>query len=553
MTDAAVAREKSWIETFLAFFERRLIAVLFLGFASGLPLALTAATLQARLTEAGADLTTIGFFALVGVAYSLKFLWSPMIDRSTPPGPFQHLGHRRGWTLLFQLLLIVAISAFGFVNPAVSPIATAAVAVVVAFLSASQDIVIDAYRIEVLDDDQQGAGAAMVQYGYRFGMLASGAGALFVADYAYHYFAEANVAAVWGAANLAEMDKAGSMALLSQSLSSLTDAVHQSWIITFLAMAVLMMVGVLTTFLVREPPNRRPPAPAIEGEAGFALRLVAIVSLTAVAIVAFLAVKKGLSQLDWVTWAINAVATLVAAAVPVAIVMSLPKPSVGGNRQYQAIHIWLENAVVKPFREVAKRDGWQLILLFIVLFKVGDAVLGSMATTFYLNIGFTKPEIAEISKIFGLVATLLGVWVGSLLVTKWGMGKSLLLTGVLQLLSNLMFSWQAYVGHDINWLYLTIAIENFTGGMASAAFVAYISRLCNLQFTATQYALFSSLAVVGRTVIASPMGGIAETIGWVDYFLLSTVMAIPGMLLLIFMLRRHPVTIETPAANIADD
>jgi PAT family beta-lactamase induction signal transducer AmpG len=553
MSEAAITRDKSWIETFLAFFERRLIAVLFLGFASGLPLALTGATLQARLTEAGADLTTIGFFALVAVAYSLKFLWSPMIDRSMPPGPFQKLGHRRGWTLLFQLLLIVAISIYGFINPAVSPIATAAVAVVVAFLSASQDIVIDAYRIEVLDDNQQGAGAAMIQYGYRFGMLASGAGALFLAEYAYHHFAEANVAAAWGAASLADMNKAGSMALLSQSIIGLTDAVHQSWIVTFLAMAALMMVGVATTFLVREPPNRRPPAPAIEGEAGFALRLVAIASMTAVAILAFLAVKGGLTHAKWDNWAINAVATLIAAAVPVSIVMALPKPRPGSSRQYQAIHIWLENAVVKPFREVAKRDGWQLILVFIVLFKVGDAVLGTMATTFYLKIGFTKFEIGEISKAFGLVATLLGVWVGSLMVTKWGMGKSLLLTGVLQLLSNLMFSWQAYVGHDIGWLYVTIAIENLTGGMASAAFVAYISRLCNLQFTATQYALFSSLAVVGRTVIASPMGGIAETIGWVDYFLLSTAMAIPGMLLLIYMLRRHPVTIETPAANIADD
>jgi PAT family beta-lactamase induction signal transducer AmpG len=533
MSEAAVAREKSWIETFLAYFERRLIAVLFLGFSSGLPLALTGATLQARLTEAGADLTTIGFFALVAVAYSLKFLWSPMIDRSMPPGPFQKLGHRRGWTLLFQLLLIAAISVYGFVNPAVSPIATAAVAVVVAFLSASQDIVIDAYRIEVLDDDQQGAGAAMVQYGYRFGMLASGAGALFVAEYAYRYFAGTDSAAAPGTAD--------------------PDAVNLSWIVTFITMAVLMVVGVVTTLLVQEPPNRRPPAPAIEGEAGFALRLVAIVGMTAVAIVAFLTVKKGLGQGGLPTWAINAIATLVAAAIPVAIVMSLPKPKVGGNRQYEAIHIWLENAVVKPFREVAKRDGWQMILLFIVLFKVGDAVLGSMATTFYLNIGFTKFEIGEISKVFGLVATLLGVWVGSLMVTKWGMGKSLLLTGVLQLLSNLMFSWQAYVGHDVTWLYVTIAIENFTGGMGSAAFVAYISRLCNLQFTATQYALFSSLAVVGRTVIASPMGGIAETIGWIDYFLLSTVMAIPGMLLLIYMLRRHPVTIETPAANIADD
>lgn len=533
MAESAVERRKSWFETFGAFFERRLIAVLFLGFSSGLPLALTAATLQARLTEAGANLATIGFFALVGIAYTLKFLWSPLIDQSMPPGPFKHLGHRRGWTLLFQLALMVAMAIFGFINPAVSPVATAAMAVVVAFLSASQDIVIDAYRIEVLDDDQQGAGAAMIQYGYRMGMLVSGAGALFIAEYAYRHFAGTDVAAAPGTAD--------------------PEATHLSWVVAFVAMAALMTIGVVTTFVVREPPRRRAAIAVIEGEAGFALRLLAIACTTAVAISAFLAVKTGLTGLHWQNWAINPTATLTAAAIPVAIVMSLPAPRPGGNRHYRAIHIWLENAVVKPFREIAKRDGWVLILLFIVLFKLGDAVLGSMATAFYLNIGFTKPEIAEISKIFGLVATLLGVWLGGLMVIKWGMGKSLLLTGILQLLSNLMFSWQAHVGNDINWLYATIAIENFTGGMASAAFVAYISRLCNLQFTATQYALFSSLAAVGRTIIASPMGEIATVIGWVDYFLLSTAMAVPGMLLLIYMLRRYPLTIDSPATDVADD
>jgi PAT family beta-lactamase induction signal transducer AmpG len=529
----AVERRKSWGETVIAFFERRLIAVLFLGFSSGLPLALTAATLQARLTEAGADLATIGFFALVGIAYTLKFLWSPLIDQSMPPGLFKTLGHRRGWTLLFQLALIVAIAAFGFINPAISPVATAAMAVVVAFLSASQDIVIDAYRIEVLDDDQQGAGAAMIQYGYRLGMLASGAGALFVAEYAYRYFAGVDVAAAPGTVD--------------------PEAVNLSWVVTFIAMAALMIVGVVTILLVREPPYRRAAAAVIEGEAGFLLRLAAIGSMTIVAIAAFLAVKNGLAPLNLKTWAINPLATLIAAAIPVVIVLSLPKPRSGSNRHYRAIHIWLDNAVVRPFEEMAKRNGWELILLFIVLFKLGDAVLGGMATTFYLKIGFTKPEIAEISKVFGLVATLLGVWIGSLMVTKWGMGKSLLLTGLLQLLSNLMFSWQAYVGNDIQWLYATIAIENFTGGMASAAFVAYISRLCNLQFTATQYALFSSLAAIGRTVIASPLGGLAEEIGWINYFLFSTAMAVPGMLLLIYMLKRYPVTIETPAAKVADD
>lgn len=533
MAEVAVERRKTWFETFIAFFERRLIAILFLGFASGLPLALTAATLQARLTEAGADLATIGFFALVGIAYTLKFLWSPLIDQSMPPGPFRHLGHRRGWTLMFQLALMVAITILAFIDPAVSPVATASMAVVVAFLSASQDIVIDAYRIEVLDDEQQGAGAAMIQFGYRAGMLVSGLGALFIAEYAYRYFAGTDASPAPGTAD--------------------PEATHLSWVVAFLAMAGVMVIGVVTTLIVREPPRRRAAIAVIEGEAGLALRLMAIGTTTAIAILAFLGIQKGLTGLNWERWVVNPVATLMAAAIPVVIVMSLPTPQPSSNRHYRAIHVWLQNAVVSPFREIAKRDGWVLILLFIVLFKLGDAVLGGMATPFYLKIGFTKFEIGEISKAFGLVSTLLGVWIGSLMVLKWGMGKSLLLTGVLQMLSNLMFSWQAHVGNDIDWLYVTIAIENFTGGMASAAFVAYISRLCNLQFTATQYALFSSLAAVGRTVIASPMGSIAEKIGWVDYFLLSTAMALPGVLMLIYMLKRYPVTIETPAAKIDDD
>jgi PAT family beta-lactamase induction signal transducer AmpG len=507
-TMVEAVRDRSWTETFLAFFERRLIAVLFLGFSSGLPLALTASTLQARQTESGVDLTTIGFFVLVAVAYSLKFVWAPLIDRSYPPGPFKRLGHRRGWTLLFQLLLMIAIAVLGLLDPARALTVTALAAVVVAFLSASQDIVIDAYRIELLDEDQQGAGAAMIQYGYRLGMLVSGAGALYIAEYV-------------------------------------------SWPVAYLTMAGLIAVGIVTVLVTREPHRSglSRGAPDNSDEASFALRVGLMLALAALAILAFFFIRDYLlPSFDWPRWAGNAIATLTAAVVPIVIVASLPRPGGGANDSYRALHAWLDKSVKLPFIEMGQREGWVLILLFIVLYKLGDAVLGTMATPFYLKIGFTKPEIANISKTFGLIATLVGVYLGGLMVLKLGMARALLITGVLQMLSNLMFAWQAHVGADTRWLYVTIAVENLSGGMGSAAFVAYLSALCNIAFTATQYALFSSLAALGRTVIAAPMGGVAETMGWVDYFLLSTVMGAPGLVLLLFMIWRYPVSLRAASA-----
>ncbi len=497
---------KEWKATLLSFFEPRLIAILFLGFSSGLPLALTGATLQARQTEAGVDLTTIGFFSLVGIAYSLKFLWSPLMDRSMPPGFFRKLGHRRGWTLLTQIGLAGAIVLLGVADPAQSPILAAAIAVIVAFLSASQDIVIDAYRIELLDETQQGSGAAMIQLGYRLGMLASGAGALYMAEYF-------------------------------------------SWPLTYFVMATLVGVGVATVLLAKEPTRAAIEMPNDRSqEASPALRLIFMAGLATIAILGFIVMRDWIiAPLAWPKWSGNVIATLSAAALPVSIVIFLPKPTpdqtISGTN-YATLFRWLDGAVKRPFQEMTERQGWGLILLFIVLYKLGDAVLGSMAIPFYLVIGFSKTEIAEISKIFGLVATLLGVFAGGAIVARIGLGKALLVTGIFQSASNLMFAWQAHVGHDLWSLYATIGIENFSGGMGSAAFVAYLSGLCNIAFTATQYALFSSLAAMGRTVIASPMGAVAENVGWVNYFLISTAMAIPGLLLLLFMLQRFPAAIE---------
>ncbi|MBR9972578.1 AmpG family muropeptide MFS transporter [Magnetospirillum sulfuroxidans] len=408
--------------------DRRILTVLLLGFSSGLPLALTGATLAVWLTEAQVSLQTIGFFALVGVPYTFKFAWAPLIDQVRLPFLSRRFGRRRAWMLSTQVLLIAALAALGANDPALWPELTALLAVVVAFCSASQDIVIDAYRVEILDEEQYGAGAAAVQLGYRVAMLISGAGALLLAQYS------------------------------------------GSWAWTYWIMAALVGIGMATVLANPEPQG---------------------------------------------------------VVVP-------PPPGLSG---------WLRHAVADPFMDMARRQGWMIVavLAFVLLYKLGDAFAGVMANPFYVRMGFSKAEIAAVSKVFGFGATIAGTVLGGILVARYGLFKSLLVCGVLQMVSNLMFAWQAVMGHNIMALTLTIAVENFSGGLGSAAFVAYMSGLCSLSYTGTQYALLSSLAAVGRTLIASSAGVLAERLGWVDFFLVSTAVALPGLLLLVWMMRRDPV------------
>ncbi len=403
-----------------------------MGFSSGLPLPLTFGTLSFWLAESGVSRTAIGFLGLVGTAYSLKFLWAPLIDR-LPLGAFsRRFGRRRAWALAIQALLAVAIFCLGFTDPRIDPWPTAFVAVVIAFLSASQDIVIDAYRIEILEPDEQGAGAAATQWGYRFGLMASSAGALFAAEYA-------------------------------------------GWGFAFAAMACLMAVGALTVWFTREP--------------------------------------------------------AASAAVPDALPGSNAAEKVAG---------FVRVAVVGPFAEFASRPSWMLIVAFVVLYKFGDALAGGMANPFYVAMGFTRVEVATISKIFGVFTTLAGVAAGGAVVHHYGLYRSLLICGVLQAVSNLMYVAQAWVGHDTVLLAFTIGIENFTGGMGSAAFVAYLSGLCNVAFTATQYALLSSLASVGRSTLATSGGWLSEQLDWVTFFALTTLAAVPGILMVVWLMRRFP-------------
>jgi len=424
-------RPRSWFVSLAVYREPRLISVLLMGFSSGLPLALTFGTLSFWLAEIGVSLTAIGLFGLVRASYSLKFAWAPLIDRVPIPLLTARLGRRRSWALTIQALLALAIVALGCSDPRRDPAATALAAVVVAFLSASQDIVIDAYRIELLRPEEQGAGAAATQWGYRFGMLASGAGALYAASFG-------------------------------------------GWRFAYGAMAALMLVGMVTVWLTPEPGG-----------------------------------------------------------------VAHPEPLPGTSAAVRA-RAWLAGAVIAPFLDLFARNGatrLAAILLFVVLYKFADALAGSMSNPLYVLLGFTKVEVATVAKVYGVAATLAGVALGGILVMRAGLFPALLLCGGLQALSNLMYAVQVWAGHDVAMLALTIGAENMTGGMASAAFVAYLSGLCSRDFTATQYALLSSLATVGLNVLAASGGYFAERLGWIPFFALSTAACLPALGLLLWIMR----------------
>lgn len=403
--------------------------ILPLGFASGLPLLLTFSTLSAWLAEAGVSRAAIGAFALVGTPYAFKFVWSPVIDRLPPPIP---VGRRRGWGITIEIALIAATLALGRCNPHQDGLVMmGALALLVAFLSASQDIVIDAYRVEILTQDQQGPGAGMIQTGYRIAMLASGAGALVI-------------------------------------------AARAGWFAAYATMAVLLSVGMLVFIFGPEPSVASEPAHA-------------------------------------------------------------------HTSRREAFEEWLATSVIGPFADFMRRPRWLLILLFVVGYKLGEAMAGVMAMPLYISLGFSLDEIAAVSKLFGFFATITGALVGGVLTARMGVVRALLLCGLLQSIGNLFYVLQAVGGHHVGYLALCVGAENLTGAMAGAALIAYLSDLCSPAFTATQYALLSSLSAVGRTMIASSGGVLAEHLGWVRFFLLSTVVTLPALALLLYIARHGGV------------
>jgi MFS transporter, PAT family, beta-lactamase induction signal transducer AmpG len=411
----------NWRDAIAAYTEPRVLQVLALGFASGLPLLLTYSTLSAWLATAGVRRAAIGTFALVGIPYSFKFVWAPLMDRIPPP---LRLGRRRGWGITIQILLMGAVLGLGLCNPKRNLPEMAALAVLVAFLSASQDIVIDAWRVESLNKDQQAPGAAMIQSGYRIAMLVSGAGGLFIAAYA-------------------------------------------GWFAAYATMAALVGVGLLVFLFGPEP----------------------------------------------------------------AVVVATENVVAAGSG-WDAIRHAFATAVVGPFRDFMRRPLWLVILIAVFLYKMGEAMAGVMSTPLYISLGFTLPEIATASKIFGFFSIVTGALIGGVVTTRFGIRRALIVCGVLQSIGNLFFVLQAMGGHRIGYLALCVTAENLTGAMAGTALITWLSSLCSPAFTATQFALLSSLASLSRTVIASSGGVLSEKIGWVQFFVLTSVIGLPAVLLI---------------------
>lgn len=410
--------------------DRRFLVLLALGFSAGVPLPLTAFTLRQWFSETGISLTAIGLTALIGLAYSLKFVWAPVLDHAASPA-FRGLGRRRGWLGTIQPLLALAILALGLTDPATGATVTVAVAVAVAFLSASQDIVVDAYRIEVLEEHDQGYGLACYVWGYRGALLASGGGALAMAEFG-------------------------------------------GWSFAFAMCAAMIGVGFAATLAAPEPGRAPPEAP----------------------------------------------------------------PGWGAR---------LRIAIVEPFVDFVRRRHWFAILAFVALFKLGEALAGIMTAPFYRQLGFSRLEVASVSSVFGLVATLAGALAGGWLVARIGTGRALVLTGITQMLSNLMYVALFHAGHDIRMLFAQVGVENFTDGLADAAFITYLSALTSRSFTATQYALLSSLAAVPLRTLGASSGWFAEALGWQNFFLMTTAAALPAMAIMLWLLKRLPPKEPAPA------
>ena len=435
-SDAALQPRASWRESMGVYLQPRVLIVLMLGFSSGLPLALSGSTLLVWMRESGVDLGTIGLFALVGTPYTLKFLWAPLIDALHVPVFTRAFGRRRGWLLFSQLLLIAAILMLALTDPARSPLFVALGALLVATMSSTQDIVVDAFRVESLPESEQAAGMASYVAAYRIGMLISTAGILFLVS-------------AFEATGLAR---------------------SSAWMWGYVAMAALVLIGTLTALIATEPEQSVQAEAATRSENAF----------------------------------------------------------------QRVLH-----AAIGAFSEfLSRRDAWAA-LAFVVLFKLTDAFSGTMTAPFVIDLGFTRNDYAAIVKGVGLAAALLGGFAGGFIARRYSLAMSLWIGAVLQAVSNLAFAWLALVGVNQWALALAISVENFTGAIGTVIFVAYLSALCkNPLHTATQYALLTALAAVGRTYLSAGAGYVAQATGWPMFFVISVIVAAPSLVLLLWLQRR---------------
>jgi PAT family beta-lactamase induction signal transducer AmpG len=456
------ARRRSWAEAFEVYLHPRVIGMLFLGFSAGLPFLLLFSTLSLWLRDAEVTRTSVGFFAWVGITFSIKVFWAPVIDHLPVPILTRLLGKRRSWMLMGQLGVVAGLLSIAIINLQAMPVvstATGAVemvspdrfwvvcvalaALLVAFSSATQDVALDAYRIEAAPDDLQGGMAATYQLGYRIGLLAAGAGALYLADF-------------W------------------------------SWQVSYIVMATLMFVGMVTVFVIKEPETSRPAGAIFQED--HVMRYMA-----------------GLNNLP--------------------------------ERRRRLLG-WFYGAVVCPFQDFFQRNGLFafVILGFISIYRLSDITMGVMANVFYDDLGFTKLDIANVSKTFGIFISIGGVLLGGVLVARYGIMRILFLGAILVATTNLLFAWLATQGPNLWFLAMTISADNLSAGIAGTAFIAYLSSLTNRNFTATQYALFSSLFTLFGKFVAGFSGAIVDAEGYVFFFIYASVLGIPAILLVLYLM-----------------
>ena len=444
-----------WLQTLRVYLEPASLRMLTLGFSAGLPLLLVLGTLSFRLREAGIDRSTIGYLSWVGLAYGFKWLWAPLVDRMPLPLLTRWLGRRRSWLLLSQGMVVAGLVGMALADPRLTlgPIVWCALAV--AFGSATQDIALDAFRIESADSNHQAALAASYQTGYRLAMIWAGAGVLWIA-------ARAEAAPAVGQ-------------MVGEAVAQGAAAYQNgAWQAAYLAMAASMSVGVVTVLFSREPvPVVLPPA-------------------------------KNAAE-------------------------------------------WIKGAVVDPFADFLGRYGWQAaqILALIAVYRISDVVMGIMANPFYVDMGYTKDEVAAVTKVYGVIMTLAGAFIGGALSMRFGVMRVLTLGAILSAASNLLFAWLAGHGHDVTALIAVVSADNLASGIASAAFIAYLSSLTNVSYSATQYALFSSMMLLLPKFVAGFSGDFVDSFGYAQFFTTTSLLGLP-VLGLVWLASR----VKTPSSPL---
>ncbi|WP_022941296.1 AmpG family muropeptide MFS transporter [Psychromonas hadalis] len=440
----------SWLQSGKIYLEKRVAILFFLGFSAGLPILLVFSTLSFWLREAGVSRASIGFFSWIALAYAFKWIWSPFVDRLSIPILTNWLGRRRSWLLLSQIAIVLSLIGMAMSDPKANLTLFAICALIVAYSSATQDIVIDAYRIESAPEKYQAAMAASYMTGYRLAMIMAGAGSLAIAAWA-----------------------------------SPSDAYQLSaWSLSYFVMAGCMAVGIITTFVCHEPDYQDKQTDKQKQ------------------------IESDLKH------------------------QHLP-------RFVARFLAWLDIAVVAPFSDFFQRYGKHalLILLLIGTYRISDIVMGIMANPFYVDMGYTKGEVAAISKVFGVIMTLLGAGLGGILLTRYSTYSILFLGAFLVVITNLIFAVLAFVGKDLVLLTVIISMDNISAGIATTAFITYISKLTNIEFSATQYALFSSMMLLFPKFIAGFSGVYVDGFGYVNFFISSALIGVP-VLGLIIMLKK---------------